>query len=76
MRLGQSNRHAIVETVLGTSIGYLIALGTQLIFFPLYGIELSPVSNVSLSLIFTVVSFVRSYAIRRLFNWLHVKDIL
>ena len=48
--------------------GYGVAVGTQMAVFPFFGIEASLSDNLAIGAIFTVVSLVRSYALRRLFN--------
>lgn len=49
-------------------IGYVLAIIIQIIIYPLYGITISIYDNISIATIFTVVSLVRCYIIRRLFN--------
>lgn len=56
---------------MGTALGYTVALLTQLLVFPLFGLEVSLSSNLLIGAIFTVVSLIRSYFVRRLFNWMH-----
>jgi branched-subunit amino acid transport protein len=72
----QHKRHSFLEAVLGTAIGFLIALCAQLLIFPQFGIEASMETNLSIAGIMTVVSIIRSYFVRRLFNHLHTKGIL
>lgn len=60
-----------MESIANVAIGYLVALGAQLVVFPLLGIEVSLGQNLLLGAIFTVVSIARSYCVRRLFNRLH-----
>lgn len=69
----QSKRHSFLEAVLNTSIGYVIAIATQVAVFPLFGIHIPLEQDLLIGLIFTVVSLVRSYALRRLFNRWHMK---
>lgn len=57
-----------VEAVTNTAVGYLVALITQLILYPLFSIEVRLDQNFLIAAIFTVVSLIRSYAVRRLFN--------
>jgi hypothetical protein len=42
---------------------------------PLFGIHISQASHVGIGLIFMVASIARSYALRRAFNWWHVRGI-
>lgn len=65
---GQSIHHSILETITNVVVGYALAVLTQLIVFPLYGITTTFNQNVQVGLIFTVVSLIRSYVLRRMFN--------
>lgn len=57
-----------VEAVTSTAIGYGVAVGTQFVVFPLFGIRVSLSEQLGIGLIFTAVSIVRGYCVRRLFN--------
>ena len=61
----QSRKMSLIETVANIGIGFLISLLTARVVFPQY--QCSAVFQITL--IFTMVSIVRSYAIRRFFNW-------
>ena len=64
----QTRRMSLVESVTNVVVGYLVALGAQLIVFPLMGISVSLNQNLLIGIIFTAVSLARSYVLRRLFN--------
>lgn len=64
----QSRRMSFAEAVTNTAIGYLVALLTQLIAFPLVGVQASMGQNLAIGLVFTGVSIVRSYVLRRVFE--------
>lgn len=64
----QSRRMSFAEAVTNTAIGYLVALLTQLIAFPLVGVQASMGQNLTIGLVFTGVSIVRSYVLRRVFE--------
>lgn len=64
----QLKRHSMVESIVNVAVGYLVALGSQLAIFPLFGIHVSLRDNVMIGLFFTVISILRSYALRRVFN--------
>ena len=66
--MGQSKTHSLVESFANIAIGYLVALFAQLIVFPLFGMTVSLRDNLLIGVIFTVVSLIRSYFLRRLFN--------
>jgi uncharacterized protein (DUF2062 family) len=66
--VSQSRLMSVVESVTNVAVGYGVAVGTQMAVFPFFGIEASLSDNLAIGAIFTVVSLVRSYALRRLFN--------
>ena len=76
MRLSQSRTHSALEVTLSTFIGLVVAVLTQLIVFPLFDIHIDLDTNFLIASIFTVISIIRSYLIRRLFNHLHLLGLL
>ncbi len=67
----QSKIHSLLESALNIVIGYIVAILSQLIIFPMFGIFIPFHENLLMGLFFTVISLIRSYAIRRWFNQLH-----
>jgi hypothetical protein len=66
--MGQSHTLSVVESTVNVTVGYMVAVGAQAVVFPRFGIEVSASENLAIGVIFTVVSLVRSYLLRRLFN--------
>ena len=64
----QSKRGSLIEAVTNTVVGYALAVATQFAVFPTFGLRVGVVENLGLGLIFTAVSLIRGYALRRLFN--------
>lgn len=64
----QSRVGSLVEATTSTLVGFLVAVLTQVVVFPIYGLEVGLGGNLQIALIFTVVSVLRGYCIRRLFN--------
>tara|TARA_Y100000310_G_scaffold325691_1_gene389520 strand:+ start:402 stop:617 length:216 start_codon:yes stop_codon:yes gene_type:complete len=64
----QSKTQSMVEAVTNVIVGYLVALVSQLIIFPVFNIDIPLTSNIMIGLWFTVVSLFRSYIVRRYFN--------
>ena len=64
----QTRLMSLVESVTNIFVGYAVAVITQLLVFPLFGLAASLSDNLIIGLIFTAVSLGRSYALRRLFN--------
>lgn len=57
-----------VESVANVAVGYGVAVATQVAVFPLFGLHASISDNLAIGAIFTAVSLVRSYCLRRIFN--------
>lgn len=66
--MAQSRLMSAVESMANVAIGYGVALASQLLIFPLYGINITLSTNVAIGLWFTAISIVRSYVVRRTFN--------
>lgn len=66
--MSQSRLMSVVESVTNVAVGYGVAVGTQIVVFPLFGLHASMSDTLLIGAVFTVVSIVRSYALRRLFN--------
>lgn len=65
----QTKLESFIEASLNTAIGFVISYLTWiLIVVPLYHMELSHKDNLMITLIFTVVSVIRGYVVRRYFN--------
>jgi hypothetical protein len=72
----QKKRHSLLETCISTALGFGVALLTQAVVFPLFGLHTSGGQHVLIALIFTVVSIIRGYFVRRMFNYLHTNGVL
>jgi hypothetical protein len=65
---GQSRLMSFAEAVTNVVVGYLLAVATQFAVFPLFGLAVSMGDNLLIGGIFTAVSLIRSFALRRLFE--------
>lgn len=65
---GQSRPMSLVEALTSTAIGFAVAVTTQLIVFPWFGLPATLSDSLAIGAIFTLVSVARSYAVRRLFE--------
>lgn len=70
----QSRKHSLIESFSNVAIGYIISLISNILVFPLFDLHPSLATNLKIGGIFTVISIVRSYYLRRLFNLFHKKD--
>lgn len=66
----QSRRMSMVEAVANVVIGYGIAVATQVAMFPLFGIHIALADDLAIGVIFAIVSLVRGFMLRRLFEML------
>lgn len=64
----QSRRSSLIEAALSTAIGFLVSVAITAIVMPAYGHAVTFGDNLQITLIFTVASIARSYAVRRFFN--------
>jgi hypothetical protein len=70
----QSRWMALVEAVANVAAGFLLALLTQIALFPLLGITVSAADSLLISIVFTAVSILRSFTLRRLFEAVRVRQ--
>ena len=70
----QSRLMSLVESLANVLVGYGVAVVTQMLVFPLFGLAVTVTENLLIGLIFTAVSIVRSYALRRGFEALRVRQ--
>ena len=68
--MNQSRTMSAAESVANVLIGYGIALATQVVVFDALQISVSLEQNLCIGAVFTVVSLIRSYLLRRMFNQL------
>lgn len=63
----QTKTQSAIETLASTAIGYVVAVITQSLVFPLFGLHVATSTHVGIAAILTIVSIVRGFAVRRLF---------
>lgn len=66
--MNQTKLESLLESIVNIVIGYGVALLSQIVVFPMVGIEVPLTTNLIIGFWFTVISLVRSYVIRRWFN--------
>lgn len=67
---GQSKFQSLLESLTNILIGIGIAILGQLVVFPMYGFTPELEVNLKIAGWFTLISLVRSYVLRRGFNWI------
>lgn len=66
--MSQTRLGSLIESLLNVAIGYWVALLSQLVILPMYGVHVPLSTNLAIGAWFTAISIVRSYALRRWFN--------
>ena len=64
----QSKKQSLIESLTSTTIGIIIGILLNLTILPTFGYPVSLSDSLWISVIFTIVSIIRSYIIRRWFN--------
>jgi hypothetical protein len=64
------NLFSASEALANAFIGLLVSWAATYYFFPFWGLEPSKTQAVEIVLFFFVLSFMRSYILRRVFAWL------
>ena len=64
----QTKRQSLIETLTSVFVGWLIGVILNLTVLPLFDYNITVVDSIWVSLIFTAVSVIRGYVIRRAFN--------
>jgi hypothetical protein len=63
----QSRRLSLIEAVTNVVLGYALAVVTQIVVFPWFGLQVSLGDNLAIGGAFVAISLLRSYALRRAF---------
>ena len=69
----QSRLMSFFEAIANVAVGYGIAVVTQILIFPMFGLQTTLGQNLKMGAIFTVVSIARSYLLRRLFEAIQIR---
>ena len=67
----QSRRQSLIEAITNVVVGYALAVLTQMMVFPRFGLQVSLGDNLAIGAMFVLISLARSYALRRLFERLN-----
>ena len=64
----QTKLQSLIEAVINTLIGFAINFCANLLIFPIFGMHISLTANFLMGVLYTSISVVRGYVIRRYFN--------
>jgi len=71
----QSRAKSLVEAVANVVVGYGVAVMTQILIFPIFGLHTTLAQNLKMGAVFTVVSIVRSFSLRRVFEAIRLRKV-
>lgn len=66
--MSQTRKGSMYEAVMNVLVGFGINFTANMLIFPLFSWHISAQQNIGLGVIYTAISLVRSYCIRRWFN--------
>lgn len=72
----QSKTMSLVESLINIAVGLGVAMTANAIILPLLGFPISLSQNAIIAVFMTAVSIARSYALRRIFEALHIRKPL
>ena len=64
----QSRIMSMIEAATNVIVGYVLAIATQIVVFPWFGIEAGLAEHLTIGFVFVGVSLIRGYLLRRLFE--------
>lgn len=72
----QTHRASAIETVSNTAFGLLISTIANWLLLPLWGYHLTVIDSFNIGVVFTLISLIRGYVFRRLFETLRTTGVL
>ena len=69
----QSRLMSLAESVANVTVGYGVAVVTQILIFPIFGLHTTLAQNLKIGAAFTVMSIARSFALRRVFEAIRMR---
>lgn len=73
--MSQTRLGSFIEAIFNVLIGAGVGLTSQLIVFPMFGINIPLSDNIAIMCWFTAISVARSYIVRRWFNSMIVRAV-
>jgi hypothetical protein len=64
---------SLIEAIANVMVGYGVAVVTQILIFPVFGLHATLTQNLQMGAILTVVSIARSFGLRRLFEAIRLR---
>jgi hypothetical protein len=67
----QTKKQSAVEALMNILLGYSVNFSANMLILPMLGFDISLGQNAFLGILYTIISFLRSYIVRRFYNWKH-----
>lgn len=64
----QLKKHSLIESCTNIIVGYTINMIANFIIFPIWGWSITLKQNIEIGIVYTVISLIRSYCLRRVFT--------
>lgn len=68
MNKGQRKSHSITESIINVVVGFGINFTANMLIFPLFGWSINVRQNITLGVIYALISIAQSYVLRRVFD--------
>jgi hypothetical protein len=64
----QLKKHSLIESCTNIIVGYTINMIANFVIFPIWGWSITLKQNIEIGIVYTVISMIRSYCLRRVFT--------
>lgn len=64
----QTRKHSAYEAIVNVLAGYTVKMIANFTIFPIFGWHITLEQNLLLGVLYTAISLIRSYFLRRIFN--------
>ena len=65
---------SLSSSIANVIVGYGVAVVTQILIFPIFGLHTTLAQNLTMGAVFALVSMTRSFALRRLFEAIRMRS--
>jgi len=66
---------SLLESLTNVAVGYGVAVSAQILVFPMFGLDVPLSDNLAIGAIFTGISIVRSFTLRRVFEEIRFRKV-
>lgn len=64
----QRKKHSALEAIANVAVGYMVSVLANMFVLPLFGYAVTVADSFAIGIAFTIISLIRSYVLRRVFN--------